>query len=167
MTSFSNTNLEQFGKKLRYSRFVRNLDNVDDAILNNEATLQMQKRFVPSTTTASLVNILFHNAVQKSSISSTAFTYNSFIAYLDDDGVGNIRVFRYNSAKQKVAIEANAGTIDYTTGEIKINSFVVTAYDGIEIKVNADPVSKDIVPVREQIIIISTEDMEVLEENSK
>ncbi len=158
MTSFSNTNLEQFGKKLRYSRFVRNLDNVDDAVLNNEATLQMQKRFVPSTTTASLVNILFHNAVQKSSISSTAFTYNNFIAYLDDDGLGNIRVFRYNSAKQKVAIEANAGTIDYTTGEIKINSFVVTAYDGIEIKVNADPVSKDIVPVREQIIIISTED---------
>ena len=45
ISSFSSTNLEQFGKKLRYSRFVRELDNVDDAVLNNEATFEMQKRF--------------------------------------------------------------------------------------------------------------------------
>ena len=39
-----------------------------------------------------------------------------------------------------------------------MSSFFVSAYDGIEIKVSADPVNKDIVPVREQIIIISSAD---------
>ena len=118
----------------------------------------MQKRFVPSTTSATLVELEFHNPIEKSSIVSTPFTFNNFTARLDDDGLGNIRIFRFNTEKEKVFINSTAGTIDYTTGKISINTFVVSAYEGIEIKVNANPVNKDIVPVREQIIIISSAD---------
>ncbi len=156
--NYSATNLEQFGKRLRYSRFVRDLDNTDESVLNNEAEFQMQKRFVPSTTSATLVELEFHNPIEKSSIVSTPFTFNNFTARLDDDGLGNIRIFRFNTEKEKVFINSTAGTIDYATGKISINTFVVSAYEGIEIKVNANPVNKDIVPVREQIIIISSAD---------
>jgi len=158
IVSYSTSNLEQFGQKLRYSRFVRELDNTDEAVLNNEAEFQMQKRFVPSTTSATLVELEFHNPIKTSSITSTAFTFNNFIARLDDDGIGNVRIFRFNTDKEKVFIDAKAGSIDYTTGKLSMSSFLVSAFDGIEIKVNADPVNKDIVPVREQIIIISSED---------
>ena len=158
IVSYSTNNLEQFGQKLRYSRFVRELDNTDEAVLNNEAEFQMQKRFVPSTTSATLVELEFHNSVKVSSISSTSFTFNNFIAQLDDDGLGNIRIFRFNTDKEKVFIDATAGTIDYTTGKLSMSSFLVSAFDGIEIRVNADPVNKDITPVREQIIIISSAD---------
>ena len=158
IVSYSTNNLEQFGQKLRYSRFVRELDNTDEAVLNNEAEFQMQKRFVPSTTSATLVELEFHNSVKVSSISSTSFTFNNFTAQLDDDGLGNVRIFRFNTDKEKVFIDATAGTIDYTTGKLSMSSFLVSAFDGIEIKVNADPVNKDIVPVREQIIIISSAD---------
>ena len=156
--NYSATNLEQFGKRLRYSRFVRDLDNTDESVLNNEAEFQMQKRFVPSTTSATLVELEFHNPIEKSSIVSTPFTFNNFTARLDDDGLGNIRIFRFNTEKEKVFINSTAGTIDYATGKISINTFVVSAYEGIEIKVNANPVNKDVVPVREQIIIISSAD---------
>ena len=158
IVSYSTNNLEQFGQKLRYSRFVRELDNTDEAVLNNEAEFKMQKRFVPSTTSATLVELEFHNPIKTSSITSTPFTFNNFTAQLDDDGLGNIRIFRFNTDKEKVFINATAGTIDYTTGKLSMSSFVVSAFDGIEIEVNADPVNKDIVPVREQIIIISSED---------
>ncbi len=158
ISDFSNTNLEQFGKKLRYSRFVRTLDNVNDAVLNNEATFKMQKRFVPSTVSKQLIKLEYHNAIVPSSLLSTSFTFNNFTAFLDDDGLGNVRIFRFNSDKQKVSINSTAGTINYTTGEVNINDFLVSAFDGIEIKVDADPVNKDIVPVREQIIIISSAD---------
>tara|TARA_E500000178_G_C17026679_1_gene758379 strand:+ start:689 stop:2449 length:1761 start_codon:yes stop_codon:yes gene_type:complete len=158
ITDYSTNNLEQFGKKLRYSRFVRELDNTDEAILNNEAEFKMQKRFVPSTTSATLVELEFHNNIKPSSISSSPFTFNNFVAQLDDDGLGNVRIFRFNTSKEKVFINATAGTIDYTTGKLSMSSFVVSAFDGIEIKVNADPVNKDIVPVREQIVIISSAD---------
>ena len=158
ITNYSTNNLEQFGKKLRYSRFVRDLDNTNDAVLNNEAEFTMQKRFVPSETTATLVELEFHNAIETNSISSTTFTFNNFIAQLDDDGLGNIRMFRFNTEKQQVFINSTAGTVNYTTGKISLNSFIVSAYDGIEVKVNAKPANKDIVPVREQIIIISSAD---------
>jgi len=158
ITNYSTNNLEQFGKKLRYSRFVRDLDNTNDAVLNNEAEFTMQKRFVPSETTATLVELEFHNAIETNSVSSTTFTFNNFIAQLDDDGLGNIRMFRFNTEKQQVFINSTAGTVNYTTGKISLNSFIVSAYDGIEIKVNAKPANKDIVPVREQIIIISSAD---------
>ena len=158
IVNYSSTNLEQFGKRLRYSRFVRDLDNTNESVLNNEAEVKMQKRFVPSTTTATLVDLEFHNAIQKNSVTSTTFTFNNFIAQLDDDGLGNIRMFRFNDQKEQVFIDATAGSIDYTTGKISLNKFVVSAFDGIEVKVNADPVNKDIVPVREQIIIISSAD---------
>ena len=158
ITKYSTNSLEQFGKKLRYSRFVRDLDNTNDAVLNNEAEFQMQKRFVPSTTSATLVELEFHNAIEKNSITSTTFTFNNFIAQLDDDGLGNIRMFRFNTEKEQVFIDSKAGAIDYTTGKVSLNSFVVSAFDGIEVKVNANPVNKDIVPVREQIIIISSAD---------
>ena len=156
--NYSSNNLEQFGKRLRYSRFVRELDNTDDAVLNNEASFQMQKRFVPSTTNATLVELEFHNPIVTNSISSTSFTFNTFVSQLDDDGLGNIRIFRFNTNKEKVFIDSTAGTIDYTTGKLSMSSFLVSAYDGIEIKVSADPINKDIVPVREQVIIISSAD---------
>ena len=105
-----------------------------------------------------LVELEFHNAIETNSISSTTFTFNNFIAQLDDDGLGNIRMFRFNTEKQQVFINSTAGTVNYTTGKISLNSFIVSAYDGIEIKVNANPANKDIVPVREQIIIISSAD---------
>ena len=158
IVKFSKTNLEQFGQKLRYSRFVRSIDNTNEAILNNEAEFEIQKRFVPSTTTSSLIELQYHNALQPSSISSTAFTFNNFISRLDDDGLGNIRIFRFNEQKQKVFVNSTAGTVDYSTGKISINNFIVSAFDGIEIKVNANPANKDIVPVREQILIISSAD---------
>tara|TARA_B100001248_G_scaffold261334_1_gene252152 strand:+ start:1508 stop:3271 length:1764 start_codon:yes stop_codon:yes gene_type:complete len=158
ISNYSTNSLEQFGKKLRYSRFVRNLDNTNDAVLNNEAEFQMQKRFVPSRTTATLVDLEFHNTIEKNSVTSTTFTFNDFIAQLDDDGLGNIRIFRFNDQKEQVFIDATAGTINYITGKISLNKFVVSAFDGIEVKVNASPVNKDIVPLREQIIIISSAD---------
>ena len=67
-------------------------------------------------------------------------------------------MFRFNTEKQQVFINSTAGTVNYTTGKISLNSFIVSAYDGIEVKVNAKPANKDIVPVREQIIIISSAD---------
>ena len=158
ISNYSSTNLEQFGKRLRYSRFVRALDNTDESVLNNEASFKMQKRFVPNTNTATLVNLKFLNPIAKNSIISTSFTLNNFTAFIDDDGLGNLRVFRFNSDKEKVFINSNLGTVNYDNGELNINSFTVTAFDGIEIKINADPVNKDIVPVREQIIIVSSAD---------
>jgi hypothetical protein len=159
VANFSTKNLERFGNRLRYSRFVRALDNITSgSILNNDASITLQKRFVPNINAAELVNLKFNNAVRTLSVTSTQFTFNTFASFIDDDGKGNIRIYRFDSNNNKVVINATAGTIDYNTGEIKINQFKPTAYAGIEMKVSVAPVNFDVVPVREQILIMNSGD---------
>jgi len=159
ITSFSTNNLERFGNRLRYSRFVRALDNISTgSILNNDAAIKLEKRFVPNTQRAEKVTINFNNPLRTSTLASTQFTFQGFLSYLDDDGLGNVRIYRFDDNRQKVTIQANVGTIDYTAGTIEIENFNPTAYAGNEVKVNCTPDRLDIIPVREQILIMNASD---------
>lgn len=159
---FSTNNLERFGNRLRYSRFVRVLDNTQNAsILNNDAVINIQKRFVPNTNLAERVTLNFNNPLRVGTITSTQFTLNGFQASLDDDGKGNIRIYRFNERKEKVFINATAGTVDYTNGIVVLNAFRPSAYSGIEMKVTATPDRLDIIPIREQILIMDVNDASV------
>jgi len=153
--SFSSTNLEQFGNKLRYSRFVRALDNTNESIFNNEVSLKIQKRISPNTQRAEKVTLRFSNAIRKGTLESTSFTYNNFTAFLSDDSNGNVNIFRYNANKQKVNIITNAGTINYDTGLVEIENFAPTAYEGIQLRVSVESVNLDVTPIREQILIMN------------
>jgi len=157
--SFSASNLERFGNRLRYSRFVRALDNIPTgSIFNNDASLTLQKRVVPNLQRPEKVTLSFNNPIEVSSLSSTEFTYLNFTCRIDDDGVGNVRIFRFNAAKEKVIIERATGTINYTTGLVTVENFQPSAYDGIELKFNVTPSRLDIIPVREQILIMTSND---------
>ena len=153
--SFSSTNLEQFGNKLRYSRFVRALDNTNESIFNNEVSLKIQKRISPNTQRAEKVTLRFSNAIRRGTLESTSFTYNNFTAFLSDDSNGNVNIFRYNANKQKVNIITNAGTINYDTGLVEIENFAPTAYEGIQLRVSVETVNLDVTPIREQILIMN------------
>lgn len=159
IVSFSTTNLERFGNRLRYSRFVRNLDNISvGEILNNDASLILEKRFVPNVNVAERVVLLFNNPIRPSTVDSTQFTFSGFIAFLDDDGAGNIRIYRFNENRQKTFINTRAGTVNYTTGTINIENFAPSAFSGIEMKVSITPDRLDIIPVRQQILIMNSGD---------
>ena len=78
-------------------------------------------------------------------------------AFFGDDGLGKVTIFRFDSTLEKVIIRDNMGTIDYTTGEVSIKAFQPTAFEGIEIKVDATPVNLDVVPTQETVIMIDSE----------
>lgn len=159
ITEFSTNNLERFGNRLRYSRFVRALDNLQvGSILNNDATLSLEKRFVPNINVAEKVELQFNNPIREGTVNSTQFTFNGFISFLDDDGEGNVRIYRFNESRQKTIIISNAGTVDYDSGSIAIENFSPSAYAGIEMKVSMTPDRLDIIPVREQILIMNEND---------
>ena len=162
ITNYSTNNLERFGNRLRYSRFVRALDNVSNGFINNnDAVITMQKRFVPNTNQAERKVLNFNNAIRSGTLESTQFTLQGFACFIDDDSNGNIRIYRFNESRQKVFVSETAGTIDYTNGTIIINAFRPSAYAGIEIKVNATPERFDIIPIREQVLIMDANDATV------
>lgn len=58
-------------------------------------------------------------------------------------------------------LDANAGTINYTTGVVDIPNFALTAYEGIEFYVTCQTQNLDIEPVREQILIMDAQNATV------
>ena len=95
-------------------------------------------------------------------IASTGFYVSgdaTNIQYFDDDGAGNLRTY-YLSAGTRVYTDSTAGTVTYSTGKIVTDGIKITSVaevDGAtstQIRVTAIPESKDIVPVRNQILEI-------------
>jgi hypothetical protein len=132
----------------------------------------MAHKFTPTTTAATSYTIGFNNAIynphsehNKSAggvIASTGFYISgdtTNIHYYDDDGDGNLRLY-YISAGARVYADETAGTVTYTTGKIVTDSIYITSADEVDgsastqIRITAVPDSKDIVPVRNQVLEI-------------
>ena len=162
ITDFSTNNLEQFEKRFRFSRFVRVLDNLTVAeVLNTDASIQMQKRISPTLNLAQSIDILFNNPIRTSTLSSTQFLFETFNCFLDDDGLGVVRVFRFDDTNTKVIQNSSIGTIDYTTGKISLSNFKVSSIVGTQLKINATPDTLDVSPLREQILIMQSVDADI------
>ena len=162
ISKFSEDNLERFGNRLRYSRFVRALDNISTgSILNNDAAITLEKRFVPNLQRAEKVTLNFNNPIREDSLNSSQFTFRGFLSYIDDDGEGNVRIYRFDTNKQKIIINPTAGTMDYDNGIVVIDAFLPTEYAGIEIKISVTPDRLDVIPVREQILIMNSNDARI------
>jgi hypothetical protein len=79
--------------------------------------------------------------------------------FFDDDGDGNLRRY-YIDGVVRTYSDETAGTVDYSTGHITINSLNITSIsdvDGVSsttIRITSIPSSKDIVPVLNQILEI-------------
>ena len=159
ITDFSTNNLEQFDKRFRFSRFVRVLDNLTVAeVLNTDASVQMQKRISPLLNISQSIDILFNNPIRTSTLSSTQFVFETFNCFLDDDGLGTVRIYRFDDTNTKVIQNSNVGTINYTTGKITLSNFNVSSIVGTQLKINATPDTLDVTPLREQILIMQSVD---------
>ena len=170
ISTFSDNELEKFEGIFRYSKLTGMIDNVDTSILSNITTIRMSQALTPTIDTAAKYTISFNNAfyhphtAHTPIISSTGFTIagKTDTLYFDDDGSGNVRTYS-QLASVKTYIDNEAGTVDYTTGEIVITSITVTGVSNTDgtITLTVTPDSNDIVPVRNQILEIDTTNMTV------
>ncbi len=162
ITNFSTNNLEQFDSRFRFSRFVRSLDNLTVAeVLNTDASIKMQRKIIPLLNATQSISILFNNPIKLSTIESTQFVFETFNCFLDDDGLGTLRVYRFDDTNAKVIQKSNVGTVNYTTGEIILSNFNIASFVGTQLEINAVPDSLDVTPAREQILIMQASDASV------
>ena len=175
-TAISNYNtdtLQQFDGVFRHSKVTGLIDDVDTSILSNVTSLLVRKTFTPTISSSTRYDIYFRNGISnphaghKSGsggvISTSGFKVpnDEKIYFLDDDGNGNIRRYYFVGAV-RTYVNTTQGTVNYTTGQITINSLTVASVENIRgasstvIEVTVEPASYDIVPVRDQIIDIDT-----------
>tara|TARA_B100000287_G_scaffold288088_1_gene271490 strand:- start:565 stop:2406 length:1842 start_codon:yes stop_codon:yes gene_type:complete len=167
ITDYNSNTLTAFDGVFRYSKLTGLVDDVDSSILSNITTVKMRKSFTPTIASSTKYNIYFRNAIynphsgHESVLSSTGFKVsgNDNEMFLDDDGMGNVRVY-YLVSGIKTVHNATQGTIDYSTGEIILNSLSIASISDIRgatskvVEITATPSSNDIVPVRDQILEI-------------
>ena len=167
----SNT-LGQFEGVFRHSKVVGLIDDTDNSITGNITNVTMAHDLTPTIGTPTSYNISFNNEIYNPHlghnfsgggvISSTGFkisgdTVNDM--FFDDNGSGVLRVY-YLLAGVRVYQDATAGIVDYSAGSIVINNIDIISISDVDgaassiIRITATPDSKDIVPVRNQILEI-------------
>ena len=173
ITNYNTNTLQQFDGVFRHSKITGLIDNTDTSILSNVTTLKIRKTFTPTLSSSTRYDIYFRNGIfnphagHKSGtggvINTSGFKVpnDTNVYYLDDDGNGNIRRFYFVGAV-RTYVNTTQGTVDYTTGQITINSLTVASVENIRsasstvIEITVEPASYDIVPVRDQILDIDT-----------
>jgi hypothetical protein len=174
--NYNTSDLNQFSKYFRYSKFLRLVDLSQRSILSSVVEVRMRKELVVQLGTSARYDFNFANPINPltlgrfalhpfgagNQISSNAFTFAGQPNCFLDDNNGIIRVFR-TLAGENVGVNPNVGTIDYNTGRIILNNFNPTSFaDGTStLKITAIPRDKDILPLRNQILRILASDINV------
>ena len=172
LTNYNNNTLKKFDGILRHSNLVKTIDDTDSSILSNSTKYKMYQEVTPVTTKKETYTIKFNNALyhphdgHMSIVSTTGFKINGDTTneyFLDDDGSGNVRLY-YVADTIKTFANTTQGTIDYTTGEIKINDLYITSVSNINgststvFRLTVQPDSKDIKSVRNQVLEFNLND---------
>jgi hypothetical protein len=174
LTNFNTNNLQKFDNVFRYSKVSKAIDDTDTSILSNITTLKIRKEFTPTLNSSTLYNIYFrntlynphsgHNSAAGGILESTGFKVDGDTTnemFLDDDGAGNVRRYYIVSGVRTYANNTQ-GTINYSTGQITLNSLNIASISNIRgsastvIELTVKPNSNDVVPVRNQILEIDT-----------
>jgi len=171
ITNYNTNTLQKFDSIYRHSKVTGLIDDVDTSILSNITTIKIRKNFTPTLASSTKYDIYFrnalfnphsgHNMTAGGILNSTGFkvTGSDLEQFLDDDGNGNVRRYYLSSGIRTYANETQ-GTINYSNGQITLNSFNVASISNIRgststvIELTVTPNSNDVVPVRDQIVEI-------------
>ena len=171
VTNYNTNTLQKFDSIYRHSKLTGLIDDVNNSILSNITTIKVRKSFTPTLAASNKYDIYFrnalfnphsgHNSAAGGILTSTGFkvTGSDLEQFLDDDGNGNVRRY-YLASGIRTYSNSTQGTIDYTTGQITLNSLNVASISNIRaatstvIELTVTPDSNDVVPVRDQIVEI-------------
>ena len=179
------SDINSFGGRLKYSKLLRQIDNVDSGITSNITNLIMRRNLVPAYDSLANYELCYANAfhaeVEGFNVRSSGFTVSGidgelFLTDVPDTDItipgrpvqvapktGSMSVIRFNENNEIITVIEDAGTVDYVKGEIilfPINISSTTLTNRIEIGVT--PESNDIVAKENLYIVLDTTGKSIL-----
>ena len=172
--SYQNTNLNDFNKTFRQSRLSAFLDSIDGSIVSTDIVAKPIIEYVPKLNQATSPSFSFESTLVqpypfdvvsgfntfKPAVESTKFTVEDTLVTAKDDGQGNIMLVTANTDTLGI-FKSSVGTINYSTGDIKLSNLNITSFENNAIKFTANTVSKDIKPPKDRILVIRGQDVTV------
>jgi len=172
ITNYNDAYLNNFNADFRYSNFVYSIDSSDPSIINNDTEVYPYYLLTLDTDTSTSFSFSFdseilittpsdsvHPITADRGVFSTSFIKDGLTCQLEDDGLGNIRIVRLTSNSNFEVVKI--GTIDYTTGDVKINNLSVDSFNGSGIKLYVKLTSRDYSSTLKNILKIKPEDISV------
>ena len=166
---YNEDDLERFDGVLRFSKLSRIIDGADPSIVNNTSRIMVRRQFAPAYNISTeyklnLINPISQDGGKQGDVfASTGFFIpnREEVHYLDDDSLGNVRLYYIGSDFEKVIVDSSIGTIDYEAGRVVVRNLTITALDGPIFEMQVKPESYDVVSALNQIVQISPELLEV------
>ena len=174
--NYNENDLQKFDGVFRFSKLSRLIDNTEPAIVNNISTILLHISLTPRFNTSAeyvvnIINPIYTEHVMENAVISRGFyiPISTEIHYLRDDGIGNIQLFRNNnseataqgSVSNYVVVDPTIGTVNYSTGYIKIQNLNITALAETEFSLIIKPQSNDVVSAFHQIARIAPSRMTI------
>jgi hypothetical protein len=181
----SSTEINKFGARFKYSKFLNVVDNSNSAITSNITTIQMRRDLRASLNTFAEYEICFGNRFHV--VNHGHGTYNGKIGYnikssgfrvsgvagtvyLADTAnrsleTGSVNLIRLNSSSEAVIVRRNIGSIDYIKGEIKLNPINIVSTNINRqfplIEISAIPYSNDVIGLQDLYIQLDTSNVTI------
>ena len=165
--------LNSFDGIFRFSQFSTRIDNADECIVSNITTLKLHRQVTPkydvlATYKIVLGNPIYFSGLPEESIVTSGFYIpgNTNIMYLEDLPVdpilktGVFRMFYYDADLVKQYVR-NIGTIDYATGTMTIEGLNIYGIADTNFEFIIKPQSNDVVSVRNQLVQIPSDTINV------
>jgi len=176
ITNYSNSSdLNKFGARFKYSKYLNIIDNSNDSVTSNITTVNIRRDLVASLNQFAEYEICFGNrfyiknhghtaeyqgTIVGYNIKSSGFTVSgiSGTVYLGDIAnhnlkTGTIFLFKLNSPTEPIIVKRSIGTIDYIKGEIKLNPIKILSTsvnkDSPLIEISATPYSNDVIGLQD------------------
>ena len=155
-------NLGTFSGSFRFSKLVSEIDKVSTAIKSSFTSLGVRKRVTPNTDSTIVDSwiLQYNTPITKGTIISDSFILNDsseVVSFVDKDGILQLQ----NTGG--LAVNTNAGSVDYDTGKITISSINISSISsGFKyISINSDVDQIDLKPKTGQILLIEKGDVSV------
>lgn len=158
--------LNQFGARFKYSKFLKIIDDSQVSITSNITKVVMRRDLRPAANQFADYEICYGNAFHIKNtngynIKSSGFKISgiSDTIYLSDipstnGKTGSIFFFKLESSTQPVIVKKDAGIIDYEKGEIKLYPVnIISSEKSIDgnavIEISANPKSNDVIGLQD------------------
>jgi hypothetical protein len=169
--SYAETNLNNFSRIFRYSKFIKAIDDADPNIISNETEVELAKYLSPSLNVNQKLLVDFktpiaddlpiisneHPRGDSHAIRSSPFVYNGIRCILEDNGDGLLRIVTATGPTHREM--AVVGTVNYDTGLVTVSNFNVSSFDGTYFKIYARARTKDIESTKNVILNILESDV--------
>ena len=162
LTQYSRSiDVNKFGGRFKYSKAVSLIDSVDSSITSNITLVTIRRNLKAVLGQFAQYEVcygnMFHTQESSYNVVSTGFTIEGVVGtvYLADEVInrekGRIFFFTYTEGGTPNIVKKNAGTVDYMTGEVLIdtvNILSTVVANGV-VEIQAIPHSNDIVGLRD------------------